>query len=72
MSAVTDLVSTDGELLYSTDEAAGAIDWARQPIGQATWKMIPSGDTRYATTFLPLQDVDGNVAANLVLQRDFT
>jgi methyl-accepting chemotaxis protein len=71
-SAVTELVSLKGELLYSTDETVASIDWREQPIGQATWKMISSGDTRYATTFLPLLDVDSNVAASLVLQRDFT
>jgi methyl-accepting chemotaxis protein len=71
-SAVTELINLKGELLHSTDETAGSIDWNEQPIGRATWKMISSGDTRYATTFLPLLDVDSNVAASLVLKRDFT
>jgi methyl-accepting chemotaxis protein len=72
-SAITDIISGNGAVLYSTDESATlGIDWRKQPNGVATWKMIASGPLRYATTFLPLRDADGNVAANLVLQRDFT
>jgi methyl-accepting chemotaxis protein len=72
-STLTSLLDRNGGVLYSSDpEITQNISWAGVAKGEAVWRMLRVDGRALATTVIPLQGFDGELAGHIALQRDFT
>ncbi|MCB1802562.1 MAG: methyl-accepting chemotaxis protein [Gammaproteobacteria bacterium] len=71
--AIALLLDQQGNALHrSAGDSSPKIDWTQFNDRGGHWQMIPAAGKVYATTLLPLTDINNQAIARLVVQRDFT